>query len=197
VGNRAYLSVWCREFSESTLLSTFQKFLETVPASPSRPGFTQLTILAVNYAEPPVIEHDLRGRPLAAAEIARAAGEIVHDDVCYEVEAHWDLWSCDAEKNAWRLSPHRLEIACRGEQFDEGAWEESGHFSVDLGFEDLFTGDERLSGDEHREYSRKNILALQDWVGRILTALPVDKVRMCSEGEESFEDRVDAILAAG
>lgn len=231
VGNGAYLNVWCKEFSESSLPSTLQSFLATVPLSASRPGFTQLIIRAVRYAEPPLVEHDLRLRPLDAAEIAAAAGEILHDDICYEVEAHWDLWSYDAEKKAWRLGPRRLEISCLAERFDDGAWEQSGHFSVDLGFEDLFTGEGNLIGGsdapaaiaeqfddgaghpserefrdfraqpgrlrEYQEKTRSNILTLQNWVGRILTALPVAGVRLWSEGEENFEDRVDAILAAG
>lgn len=230
MGNRAYLSVWCREFSEATLPFTFQSFLDTVPVSKSRAGFTQLTIRAVSHGEPPAIEHDLRGQPLNAAEIVAAASEILHDDVCYEVEAHWDLWSYDVKQKAWRLGPQRLEILCQGEQYDDGACEQSGHFCVDLGFEDLFTGEGNLigradapalmpeqspDGEEHptqkellqflaqpgrrrevQEKTRSNILGLQDWMGRILSELPVVGVRLWSEGEENFEDRVDAILAA-
>jgi hypothetical protein len=226
VGHRAYLSVWCREFPETTLPFTFQNFLETVPASKSRPGFTQLSIRAVRYAEPPLIEHDLRAEPLDAAGIVAAATEILHDDISYEVEAHWDLWTYDEKNQAWQLGPQRLEIVCQAEQFDDGAWEQSGHFSVDLGFEDLFTGQENLLGSggagllvmpaseqssekeffqflaqpgrlrEYRENTRRNAACLQDWVGRIFSALPVAGVRLWSEGEESFEDRVDAILAA-
>ena len=227
MGNRAYLNVWCRDFPESTLAFTFQNFLETVPGSKSRPGFTQLAIRAVNYGEPPLIEHDLRGDPLDAAGIVAAATEILHDDISYEVEAHWDLITFDEKKQEWQLGPQRLEIVCQAEQFDDGAWEQSGHFSVDLGFEDLFTGQGNLlssggtaaalamqTGEhpsereflqflalpcrlrEYRENTRKNAACLQDWVGRIFSALPVAGVRLSSEGEESFEDRVDTILAA-
>lgn len=223
MGNRSYLNVWCRELSEATLVPTFQGFLATVPVSSSRPGFTQLVIRAVSHAEPSLLEHDLRRRPLDAAELAAAAGEILHADVCYEVEAHWDLSSYDAQRQAWQLGPQRLEIICQGEEYDDGAWAESGHFCVDLGFEHLFTGYSGTlgpgagatdaSGDppdsgfleflaqpgklrEYQERTRENIQRLQSWVGQIFTSLPVARVRLWSEGEENFEERVDAILAA-
>ena len=223
MGNRAYLNVWCRELSEATLPFTFQSFLGTVPASASRPGFTQLILRAVSHAEPPLIEHDLRQRPLDATEIVAAASEILHSDVRYEVEAHWDLWSYDAQQEGWLLGPQRLEIICQGEEYDDGAWSESGHFCVDLGFEHLFTGYSGLLGrgadgadgagdpadstfldflaqpgrrEEYQQKTRENILQLQNWVGQIFTALPVAGVRLWSEGEENFEERVDAILAA-
>jgi hypothetical protein len=230
VANRSYLSVWCREFSEPTLLFTFQSFLDTVPLSASRPGFTQLIIRAVSFAEPPIIEHDLRERPLDAAEIVSAAGEMLHADVCYEVEAHWDLWSYDAENKELRPGPQRIEIVCQGEEYDEGASAENGHFCVDLGFEHLFTGEgDLLRNDESplalpgigplasedpaereflqflaqpgrlRDYqakTRENIRLLQNWIRRIMTDLPVERVRLWSEGEENFEDRIDAIQAA-
>ena len=230
VGNRSYLSVWCREFSESTLPFTLQSFLATVPASASRPGFTQLIIRAVSFSEPPIIEHDLREHPLDPAEIVAAASEILHDDVCYEVEAHWDLWSFDADKKEWRLGPERLEIVCQGEAYDDGASVENGHFCVDLGFEDLFTGEGDLlvpaggpaaatqraqasvedsaerefvqflaEPDRLREYqekTRENISRMQRWVRRIMMDLPVERVRLWSEGEEDFEDRIDVIQAA-
>jgi hypothetical protein len=233
VANRSYLSVWCREFSESTSefkSFTFQSFLATVPLSARRPGFTQLTIRAVSFSEPPILELDLRQSPLDPAEIVAAAGEMLQPDVCYEVEAHWNLWSYDAEKKEWRLGPQRLEIVCQGEEYDEGASAENGHFCVDLGFEQLFTGEGDLlrNGEspialpgnapagsedpaereflqflaqpgrlrEYEEKTRENIRLLQNWIRRLMTDLPVERVRLWSEGEENFEDRIDAIQAA-
>ncbi|HXO04035.1 MAG TPA: hypothetical protein VN884_00235, partial [Candidatus Sulfotelmatobacter sp.] len=46
------------------------------------------------------------------------------------------------------------------------------------------------------EKTQENIKKLFDWVRRIETALPVDKLRLWSEGEENFEARLEEILAA-
>jgi len=236
VPNRAYLSVWCRDFSESTMLAHFESLLATVPFSKTRPGFTELIIRAVSYGEPPVVEHDLRQPPLTAAEIAAAAGEILHSDIAYEVEAHWDLWSPSGERKVWTLGPQRLEILCQGPDYDDGASLERGHILIDVGFEDLFTGDSHLPNaatgkqpeeaddvdappseaaerefmqylaqpGKLREYQQQakektvdNINRLQEWMRRILTDVPVERVKLWSEGEENFEDRIDAIQTAG
>jgi len=62
MANRAYVSAWANNFSESTKLEQFQKFLETAPLSPSRPGFTEAIVRAVDISETPVREWDFRSR---------------------------------------------------------------------------------------------------------------------------------------
>ena len=45
------------------------------------------------------------------------------------------------------------------------------------------------------EKTRQNIKRLFDWVRLIEKALPVEKLRLWSEGEENFEARLEEILA--
>jgi tRNA A37 methylthiotransferase MiaB len=55
-----------------------------------------------------------------------------------------------------------------------------------------------LLGDNLRQYhqkTRENIQQLMSWVRGIEQALPVEAVRLWSEGEENFEARLDEILA--
>jgi phosphoenolpyruvate carboxylase len=94
---------------------------------------------------------------------------------------------------------------------------------VDLGFEHLFTGHAGLLGmrrgeraaaqsqeearfleamawpenlQRYQEKTRENIRKLLDWVRKIEKAVPVERVRLWSEGEENFEARVEEILVA-
>jgi hypothetical protein len=48
----------------------------------------------------------------------------------------------------------------------------------------------------YQEKTRENIKSLFAWVRRIENALPVDRLRLWSEGEENFEARLEEILAA-
>jgi hypothetical protein len=48
----------------------------------------------------------------------------------------------------------------------------------------------------YQEKTRENIKALFDWVRRIEKALPMERLRLWSEGEENFEARLEEILAA-
>lgn len=60
MANRAYASIWVRDFSEDTLLERWGEFLRTVPFSAERRGFSELVIRAVDTTETPVLEQDLR-----------------------------------------------------------------------------------------------------------------------------------------
>jgi hypothetical protein len=223
MANHSYLSVWCKDFPEESILERLGAFLETVPVSATRPGFTYLAIRAVDATESPILEQDLRAVPLDSAGIIEIARDQVHSDCSYEVGCDWDLSVFDALNGKSKVEPQRLEILCRGEDYDGGFWRESGHFEVNLGFEHLYTGHAGLLGirpgprtppegpeevrfleamawpenlEKYQQKTRENIRKLFDWVRRIENALPIAQVRLWSEGEENFEARLDEIVAA-
>jgi hypothetical protein len=205
------------------MLERLVKFLATVPFSAAKPGFTYLIVRALDSAETPVFEQDLRPMPLDADGIIELAMEWTHSDSACEIHTHWDLWDFDSATAKWQLGPHALEILCHGEDYDEGFWRENGHFQANFGFEHLFTGHAGLLGihpgpkspaqspeearflemmawpenlQMYQEKTRDNIRKAFDWVHQIEKALPVDRVRLWSEGEENFEARMEEILAA-
>ncbi len=223
MANRAYLSVWCKDFPEDHILERCAAFLSTVPLSTTRPGFTYLTIRAINISEPPVLEQDLRSVPLGPLEIMEIAQDHVHSDCSLEVSCYWDLATFDATNGKSKVEPQPLEVFCRGEDYDDAFWKQSGHLAVDLGFEHFFTGHGGLLGvrpgpdappdsveearfyeamvwpdnlEKYQEKTRENIRKLFDWVGRIERSLPVERIRLSSEGEEDFQARLQDIVAA-
>ena len=217
--NRAYASFWCKGFSEATMLGQFERLLETVPLSSSLPGFASLVIRAVGPEEGALAEHDLRSQGIDAAAVAELARLHQHADCSYEVQTEWDLWAYDGA-GLWSPRPQKLEIFCFGEAYDEGVYREAGHFQIGVGFEHLFTGHAGLLGNRapatpqhpveatflekmsqpenlrvYREKTSENIRRLFGWMRRIETALPLERWRLWSEGEENFEAGLDDILA--
>src|ERR1700680_5347324 len=142
--NRAYASVWVRGFNEKSMLSHFEHFLATVPLASSPPGFTGMTVRAVDFTETPLEEYDLRGYLTAPEEVVNLAKEHHSGDVCYEVAARWDLWIRDKESASWKLQPERMDVFCYGPEYDGGVSAESGHFMADLGFGRCFSDDAGL-----------------------------------------------------
>ncbi|HXC32761.1 MAG TPA: hypothetical protein VNZ56_09825 [Verrucomicrobiae bacterium] len=220
--NRAYASVWVRNFNDEEMLPYFERFLATVPLASSPPGFTSLTIRAVGFAETPLEEHDLRGYVTTPAEIVELAREYSAADICYEVGARWDLWVRDQESASWKQLPQPMNLLCYGPDFEDGEFMQSGHFQADLGFEHLFTGhaglltgeNGRVAEPQHpdearflmwmsqpqnlrqyQEKTRENIQKLMAWMRAVEEAVPVERFRLWSEGEENFEARLDEILA--
>jgi hypothetical protein len=222
VPNLAYLSVWVRNFDETNMLSSFGKFLATIPVTATPPAFTQLVIRAVAPSEPLLEEHDLRSQGFTPADVVELAREHLAPDCSYELTARWDLWIRDIESGKWAKKPEKLIIFCNGLEYDNGIFAEFGNLAVDIGFEHIFTGHAGLltgsskpaappedpnearflmwmSQPEHlREYQQKtrdNVQVLTGWVRAIEEALPIDRIRLWSEGEENFEAQLDQILA--
>lgn len=224
MANRAYLRVWTRDFSETTLIAQLARFLATAPLSASESAFKELTVQPVDATEIALAEWDLKDLGYGAAEVAALAAQHIHPDSAYIVAAKWDLWSFDAGSLKWMHKPEPLLLTCHGPEYDGGIAASEGHFTADLGFEHFFTGHAGLlapgaasnpfeSSDhplEHtfrqwmsvpgnlKEYhakTRENIQLLFNWVESIERALPVERSQVWSEGEQNFEARLDAILA--
>jgi hypothetical protein len=223
MANRAYLRVWTRDFSESTVIPEFARFLATAPLSASQRSFIQLTVQPIDTTESPLAEWDLRPMGYGAAEVAALAAQHLHADSAFLAEAKWDLWSLEIESLKWRQQPEPLLLTCNGLEFDGGIAATQGHFAADLGLEHFFTGHGGLlapgaarnpfSSSDHpveltfrkwmaaggnlKEYharTRENIQQLFHWVEAIERALPVQRSELWSEGEENFEERLDAIV---
>jgi hypothetical protein len=224
MANRAYLRVWTRDYSETTLIAQFARFLATAPLSATESAFKELTVQPVDATEIPLAEWDLKELGYGAAEVAALAAQQIHADSAYFVSAKWDLWSFDAESLKWMHKPEPLLLTCHGPEYDGGIAASEGHFTADLGFEHFFTGHAGLlapgaasnpfeSSDhpiEHtfrqwmsapgnlKEYhakTRENIQQLFHWVESIERALPAERSQLWSEGEQNFEARLDAIVA--
>ncbi len=196
--HRTYISVWFEDFGEAVILERIERFLETVPYSKSLPGITSLVIRAVGPEEAPLIERDLRNRPLRPGEVVALVAESLHSDSSYEFEAYWDLWAFNRELGQWQLEPHRLEILCCGPEYDQRSCDEIGHFWVQAGFEELFLGESsEASASEGRVKARDNARRLLDWVQGMEAKLPLERTLIWSEGEDDFEARLEEIVAVG
>lgn len=223
MANRAYLRVWTRDFSDKTMIAEFARFLATAPLSESAP-FQLLTVQAVDAAETPVGEWDLKSGGFGPAEVAALAALHSSADTAFIVEAKWHLWTFDIDTLKWIQGPQPLVLLCQGVDYDDHAAASAGHFSADLGFEHLFTGHAGLlapgaaknpfessnhpveksfrnwmaSTENLKQYhqkTRENIQGLFGWVEAVEAALPVERSELWSEGEDNFEARLDAILA--
>ncbi len=218
------MRVWTRDFSEQTMIAEFARFLATAPLTEGKGNFQQITVQAVNSAEMPVDEWDLKEGTFGPAEVAALAAQHINEDTAYIVLARWDLWSFDMERLTWKLGPEPLVLTCQGVTYDDGVAATEGHFNADLGFEHFFTGHAGLlapgaaknpfaSSDHpiekifrnwmanpenlrlYHQKTRENIQKLFGWVEGVEAALPVERSELWSEGEENFEARLDAILA--
>jgi hypothetical protein len=224
MANHSYLRVWTRDFSETTMIAEFARFLTTAPLSATKSTLTELVVQPVAPTEPSAAEWDLRAQQSGPPEVAALALQNLNSDSAYMATANWDLWRFDVETLTWRHEPQPLILTCHGPLYDDGVALTAGHFTADLGFEHFFTGHGGLlapgsasnpfdSSDHPIEHTfrqwmavpnnlkayhaktRENIKQVLSWVEAIERALPVERSELWSEGEENFEARLDAIVA--
>ncbi len=222
MANQAYVSVWCRDFPEDQILNRLDMFLATIPFSAARPGIDRIAIRAIEASEPPILEQDFRAMPIEIAGAIDIIRGYVHSDCSYELRCYWDLAVFDSSSAKFTMEPQSIEVLCNAPDYDNGLWVENGHCQVCLGFEHSFTGHAGLLGPQRRasalaasqeearfleamawpenieryqEKTRENIRKLLDWTQRMAKAVPVERLRLWSEGEEDLEARLEEILA--
>ncbi len=186
--DRIYFSVWLRGYTQHNMQASFEKLLKLVPFSRLRPEAT-VTVLAVNYAEPPLFERRLDTAP-DPAEVIAMCREFDNPDCAYQLETYWDLWSRDEASGEWKLAPAPLSITCYAPVFESELGEQ---FLSDFG------ADSRLlpEGDSGAELMaiRSNIRSLLHLTADAAKNMAVDKKTLWSETGENLAARLAATLS--
>jgi hypothetical protein len=154
-----YLNLWFPSFTPAEIMPRTLSVLRQFPFSAPRPGVTALAVHPVSWSEPTVLER--RFRPgLDPEQAAAIAGEFLHPDYAYSFEAHWDLWAPGEEAEEARLTPAPVEFVAFGPEFDEEAYQQSGHVQVDLGLDAPFLYEEAELSPSTESRCRANVQKL-------------------------------------
>jgi hypothetical protein len=125
------------------------------------------------------------------------AAELVHDDYAYVFEAHWDLWTPDASNANWVLEPAPVKFIVQGEEFDEGAYQQTGHIEVDFGPDSYFLQPETTLNDQTRAKIRENVAKLVEFSVNVEKNSGTSARLLWSESEESLAQKLIARLQKG
>lgn len=184
MADEVYLSLWLREFNERNMLRYFEKVLGKFPFSRLRPGGT-LRVYAIEFAEPPALEH-LIGFEIEPAAVVAAAREFHHADCASQLEASWDLLQFDGD---WRLSPAPVTLTCFGPDFPSDYGE---NVLLSLGADSLFLPQADAPGNYRAIQSNvRSLLHLSD---ELRAALPVERLLLWSESGENLAERLEETM---
>jgi hypothetical protein len=212
MADQLYLSYWLRNFSEPTMLRHYEKLLRLFPFSRLAKQPSTFKVLAVDYAEPVVIEIPYPP-PVPVDDILAVAKDFQNVDSCYRLETWWDLWHFTDE---WKLAPTRVALSCFGPEFDQG---NAGIHAAQAGAVTEFPGpnaDSRTSCALEIEFGidanflpqpelpdsprviQFNIKSLLKLVHDLDDALPTETRLLWSESGENFSEKLhQALLAVG
>ena len=179
MSDRLYLSLWYPNFRLEALPAALTGVLRQFSLVGSK-RVSAASAYPINFTEPPTYQRiyvdtgsPSTGNPAqidpgaddAALEAAVAeATEQLHDDMAYEFEMRWQLWSLEepdstysrldmassmdedeleqeqesdpeAPDTPWKLRPHTVRILGFGPAFDVAGYEQNGHLLVDFGLD--------------------------------------------------------------
>jgi hypothetical protein len=188
-----YLSVWFSDFSGPEMLPQILSVLQQFPLSSARPGITYIAVHPVSWNEASVLER--RFSPgITVAEAVMVVADLVHDDYAYVLEAFWDLWTPSEAGQEWRLVPTSAKFVVQGEEFDEGAYQQTGHIQVDFGLDSAFLQENVALSDETQSKVRDNVAKLVDFTMRVEKNTRATARHLWSESEQNHAQKLIARL---
>ena len=118
------------------------------------------------------------------------AADLVHDDYAYIFEMSWDLWTPDEAGSQWRLAPAPVKVIVQGEEFDEGAYEQTGHIEIDFGLDSLFVQENVELNEETQAKIRDNVAKLVEFTKKAEMNTRATSRRLWSESEENLAQKL-------
>jgi len=162
-----HLSLWFPSFTENDMMLHTLSVLRQFPFSEQRPGVTYLAVHPVSWSEPTVLERRFTP-PVAPEEAIHVASDLLHGDYAYTFDAAWDLWTPDPQTSIqWNLVPSRVRFIAQGNEFEDGAWEGTGHVDIDFGLDSPFLYEELQLTPEAEQRVRTNVGKLVDFTTKI------------------------------
>ena len=172
MADQLYLSLWFPNFRLETLpaslVSVMRQFALISGGNQTDPQTKRVQAAAaypISFSEAPVYQRlyvtddraeENQDTSASIIETAVAeATEILHDDMAYEFEMKWRLWTPDSGPGSpnysadsaitldpsgqldtlWRPHPTTVKFLGFGPQFDDSSFEQNGHIRVDFGLD--------------------------------------------------------------
>src|SRR3984885_4154961 len=173
MADQLYLSLWFPNFRLDALPATMVSVMRQFATISKDTRVAAASVYPISFTEAPTYQriyvNDDRAEDTSGSIIENAVAEAteqLHDDMAYEFEMRWKLWTPDAGTNQvaesaaldalWKLQPSGVKILGFGPQFDDASFEQNGHIRIDFGLDTPWLA-ETLDDEELDEHATKHI----------------------------------------
>jgi hypothetical protein len=183
MADQLYLSLWFPNFRFETLPATLVSVMRQFALISGDKRVAAASVYPISFTEAPTYQriyvNDDRAEDTSGSIIENAVAEAteqLHDDMAYEFEMRWKLWSpvgADLQPPdpridiypefesvrldpLWKLQPATVKILGFGPQFDDASFEQNGHIRIDFGLDTPWLA-ETLEDEELDEDATKHI----------------------------------------
>jgi len=173
MADQLYLSLWFPNFRFEALPAALISVLRQFAIISGEKRVAAASVYPINFTEPATYQriyvNDERAQDSEASIIENAVAEAteqLHDDMAYEFEMKWKLWTPEsgdpgaaeaALDTLWKLQPSTVRIIGFGPGFDEASFEQNGHIRIDFGLDTPWIMDDTIEDTELDELAQKHI----------------------------------------
>ena len=185
MADQLYLSLWFPNFRFDTLPATLVSVMRQFALISKDSRVAAASVYPISFNEAPTYQriyvNDDRSEDTSGSIIENAVAEAteqLHDDMAYEFEMRWNLWSPEVDPNRpshpdidpdidqddnyaaldtlWKPQPATVRILGLGPQFDDASFEQNGHIRIDFGLDTPWLA-ETLEDEQLDEAATKHI----------------------------------------
>jgi hypothetical protein len=178
MADQLYLSLWFPNFRFDTLPATLVSVMRQFALISGDKRVSAASVYPISFTEAPTYQriyvNDDRSEDTSGSIIENAVAEAteqLHDDMAYEFEMRWKLWSPEVNERLesdpdddesaaldtlWKLQPATVRILGLGPQFDDASFEQNGHIRIDFGLDTPWLA-ETLADEELDTLATKHI----------------------------------------
>src|ERR1700750_2170812 len=183
MADQLYLSLWFPNFRFETLPATLVCVMRQFALISKDTRVAAASVYPISFNEAPTYQriyvNDDRAEDTSGSIIENAVAEAteqLHDDMAYEFEMRWKLWSpVEADPQPpdpriniypefesirldtlWKPQPATIKVLGFGPRFDDDSFEQNGHIRIDFGLDTPWLA-ETLEEEDLDEDATKHI----------------------------------------
>ena len=192
MSDRLYLSIWFPSFHTQEMMPRLLSVLKQFPFSTSRGGVGYIGVRSISWDQPIIFEQtfDYRADPERALMLA---GEFLHEDNAYEIEALWDLWVPVQEGDldeTWEIKAQPVKCIAFGTRFEEATYQQNGHIQVDFGLDTPFLYEESDFTSALEQRIKSNVQKLVNFTSAVEKNCGVSGRVLWSESEDNLAQKL-------
>jgi hypothetical protein len=192
MADRLYLSVWFPSFREPEMLPRTLSVLRQFPFSSQRGGINYLAVHSIGWDEPIAFQQTF-DHLTDAERVLSLAGEFLHEDNAYELDAMWDLWFPVQEgelDTTWVQRPQPVKFIAFGTKFEDATYQQNGHIQVDFGLDTPFLYEEVDFTESVEKRIKANVQKLVDFTNAVEKNCGISGRVLWSESDENLAQKL-------
>jgi len=192
MADRLYLSIWFPSFHTPEMMPRLLSVIQQFPFSAKHGGVGYVAVRSISWDQPVTFEQtfDYRADPQSALTLA---GEFLHEDNAYEIEALWDLWVPVLEGDldeTWELLPQPAKFIAFGTRFEDATYQQNGHIQVDFGLDTPFLYEEADFTSVLEQRIKSNVQKLLNFSSAVEKNCGITGRVLWSESEDNLAQKL-------